>query len=239
VRQTALMVKHRTIHLESWQLQEGNRVFLSYMLRTTAFVTCVLTVAGSSWYIAARLTTPSDLTAIYHCSAFFAYAFSIPMLKDRVKLSKVLAVVVAIMGVLIIAYGGGSGSSTPKHGNKSGGGAGGPDHEVPTNDWSYRFLGNVIMGVGSVLYGFYEVLYKKVACPPDDTSPGRGVIFANAFGSMVGCFTLLVLWIPMPILHYLGWETFQLPRGEQAYMMAISILSNVGKFNNLSLMDIH
>jgi hypothetical protein len=86
------------------------------------------------------------------------------------------------------------------------------------------------MGGGSILYGFYEVLYKKVACPPDDTSPGRGVIFANAFGSMVGAFTLLVLWIPLPLLHYLGLEVFELPRGEQAWMMAISVLSNVGTY---------
>jgi drug/metabolite transporter (DMT)-like permease len=235
VRQTALMVKHQTINLAPWQLQEGNKVFTDYMLRATAFVTTVLTVAGSSWYISVRLTTPSDLTAIYHCSAFFAYAFSVPMLHERIKMSKVVAVGIAISGVLIMAYGGSS--AAPKHGSKSGGGAGGPDHGV-AEDMNYRFLGNIIMGGGSILYGFYEVLYKKVACPPDDTSPGRGVIFANAFGSMVGAFTLLVLWIPLPVLNYMGWEVFELPRGEQAWMMAISVLSNVGMCNVTSRMKL-
>jgi drug/metabolite transporter (DMT)-like permease len=229
VRQTALMVKHQVISLEPWQLQEGNSVFTNYMFRTTAFVTIVLTVAGSSWYVAARLTTPSDLTAIYHCSAFFAYVFSVPMLRERVRLSKVVAVGIAITGVFVMAY---AGSTAPKHGTKAGHGGGGPDHEVPepSGDPNYRLLGNLIMGAGSILYGFYEVLYKKVACPPDDTSPGRGVIFANAFGSMVGAFTFTILWIPLPILHYLGLEEFQLPVGDQAYFMAISILANVGMF---------
>ena len=66
-----------------------------------------------------------------------------------------------------------------------------------------------------MLYGLYEVLYKKYACPPDDTSPGRGMLFANAVGTMIGTFTLTVLWIPLPVLHILGWETFQLPKGSR------------------------
>jgi hypothetical protein len=83
-----------------------------------------------------------------------------------------------------------------------------------------------VIGVGSVLYGFYEVLYKRVACPPEHCDPVRGMLFANTFGSMIGTFTLLVLWIPLPILHYTGLETFELPRGEAAWMLLISVLSN-------------
>jgi hypothetical protein len=55
------------------------------------------------------------------------------------------------------------------------------------------------------------------------------MIFANTFGSLIGAFTLCVLWIPLPVLHYMGWETFELPRGEQAWMMAISVLANASK----------
>jgi drug/metabolite transporter (DMT)-like permease len=196
------------------------------MLRTTAFVTCALTFAGSSWYIAVNLTTASDLTAIYNCSAFFAYAFSVPLLHEKLRLSKVISVAVAIIGVLVVAYGGSA--HTPKHGSKSGGGAGGPDHDKSdeNGDHPYQFIGNVIIGIGSVLYGFYEVLYKKVACPPEECSPGRGMIFANTFGSMIGCFTLSILWIPLPILHFTGIERFELPHGEAAWMMLISVLAN-------------
>jgi len=92
-----------------------------------------------------------------------------------------------------------------------------------------RSLGNVIIGVGSVLYGLYEVLYKKLACPPEGTSPGRGMIFANTFGSLIGCFTLLVLWFPLPLLHVTGIETFELPKGKQAWMLLISVLANASR----------
>ncbi|KAL1297486.1 hypothetical protein AAFC00_005007 [Neodothiora populina] len=219
LRQTAQMVEHQTLHIPP-HLHKKSPV--PYFVRTTAFVTCALTVAGGSWYVAVDLTTASDLTAIYNCSAFFAYAFAIPMLHEKLKWSKIFAVGVAIVGVLVVAYGD---SSPSKHGSKSGGGAGGPD--APDKDEaSNRALGNIVIGVGSVLYGFYEVLYKKVACPPEGCSPGRGMIFANTFGSMIGVFTLCVLWIPIPILHYTGIEPFALPRGEAAWMLFISVLAN-------------
>lgn len=145
------------------------------MLKRIAFITCALTFAGSTWYIAVSLTTPSDLTAIYNCSAFFAYAFSIPMLHEKPRALKIGSVAIAIIGVLVVAYGDG-GSSVG---------------ENETHSEKSRVLGNIIIGIGSVLYGFYEVLYKKVACPPEGTSSGRSAIFANTVGSGIGAITLV------------------------------------------------
>lgn len=219
IRSTAQMIEHRTLHVPS-HLQKKSPI--PYFIRTTAFVTCALTIAGGSWYVAVDLTTASDLTAIYNCSAFFAYAFAVPLLGEKLRLSKVVAVGIAIVGVLVVAYGD---QATAKHGNKSGGGSGGPN-APDDSEASNRSLGNLVIGVGSVLYGFYEVLYKKVACPPDGCSPIRGMLFANAFGSMIGLFTLLVLWIPLPILHITGIEQFEFPTGRASWMLAISVLSN-------------
>lgn len=183
-----------------------------YIIKATAFITSSLTVAGLSWYIAVDMTSPSDLTAIYNCSAFFAYAFSVPLLKEKLRLDKSIAVLVAIVGVLVVAYG----DSRPgKEGTAQ-----------PEQSGGTRFLGNLIIGAGSVLYGLYEVLYKRWACPPEGVSAGRGMIFANTFGSCIGIFTLTVLWVPLPILHILGWETFELPTGETAWYLWISVVMN-------------
>ena len=190
-----------------------------HMMKVTAFVTTFLTVAGGSWYVAIDLTTPSDLTAIYNCSAFFAYVFSILLLGEKARLDKIISVALAIVGVLVVAYGD---SAHPKNGSHSGGSTN-PDHDGEADN---RALGNLIIGIGSVMYGLYEVLYKKYACPPEGTSPIRGMLFANTFGSMVGTFTYCVLWIPLPILHYLEIERFELPRGQAASLLAISTLSN-------------
>lgn len=229
LHQTAQMVALQNPHAHTRPTLRAKSP-IPYILRTVAIVTCALTIAGGSWYVAVDLTTASDLTAIYNCSAFFAYAFSVPLLHEQLRLSKVMAVVVAIAGVLVVAYG----DVTPaKHGSKSGGGAGGPDSAPPPGEDETpqnRAVGNIVIGVGSVLYGLYEVLYKKMACPPDGTSPGRGMIFANLFGTLIGCFTLFVLWIPLPILHFTGIEVWEWPRGEQAWMLGISVFCNAGMF---------
>ncbi|OAL48970.1 hypothetical protein IQ07DRAFT_512592 [Pyrenochaeta sp. DS3sAY3a] len=219
LRQTALMVQHQTLHPSPRQSQVSP---VNYMLKMTAFITCALTFAGGSWYVAVNLTTASDLTAIYNCSAFFAYAFSIPILHEKVRTSKIVAVAIAIAGVFVVAYGD---TSPAKHGSKSGGGTGG-EKTPPSSEAENRAFGNLVIGVGSVLYGLYEVLYKRFACPPEGANPTKGVIFANTFGSLIGAFTLSFLWIPLPLLNYMGWEIFALPRGEQAWMMAISVLAN-------------
>lgn len=163
------MVMARSVRLTRSQAQVDPTYF---MLRKIIFITCALTVAGSTWYIAVSLTTPGDLTAIYNCSAFFAYAFSIPLLGEKVRIDKVISVAVAIVGVLVVAYGDGTGGEA-------------------TVESKNRVVGNIIIGIGSVLYGFYEVLYKRLACPPEGTSSGRSVMFANVVGSGIGSVTLV------------------------------------------------
>lgn len=200
-----------------------NRSIIPYLIKTTAFITSALTIAGGAWYVAVNLTTASDLTAIYNCSAFFAYAFSIPILKDKLRLDKVFSVAIAIIGVLIVAYGDRDESKDTADGTIG----------QAKDEAEHRLLGNILIGVGSVLYGLYEVLYKRFACPPEGTNPVRSMIFANAFASMFGCFTVSVLWIPLPILHFLGWETFEWPTGEAGLMMMVSIISNASKFFRL------
>jgi len=191
------------------------------MLKAIAMLTCALTIAGGSWYVAVDLTTASDLTAIYNCSAFFAYVFSVPLLGEQVRLPKVLAVVIAVGGVFIVAYGdsytSNSDTSPPS------------DPSLPSShpdSAPSRGVGNLVIGVGSILYGLYEVMYKRLACPPSGTSPGRSMLFANFIGTCIGLFTLCVLWIPLPILHYTGIETFALPTGEARHLLLISVLAN-------------
>ncbi|RFU78428.1 drug metabolite transporter [Trichoderma arundinaceum] len=215
VKSTALMVELQT--LDVFGLQRPASKSVRYLARTTAFITTALTVAGLSWYVAVSLTTPSDLTAIYNCSAFFAYAFSVPLLKEPLRLDKSVAVIIAIVGVLVVAYG--------DTGSKSAEGKQGEGEGVDVDAGS-RFLGNIVIGIGSVLYGLYEVLYKRFACPPDGVSPGRGMIFANTFGSCIGLFTVSVLWIPLPILHWLGLEIFEIPDASTCWLILFAVLSN-------------
>lgn len=215
IRTTARMVESNELDPPPAQSS-----LVHYFVRMTTFITSALTVAGYSWYVAVNMTTASDLTAIYNCSAFFAYAWSVPLLKEKLRMGKSFAVFVAIVGVLIVAKGD---DVATKHTSLS---AGAPKNPEDSNDASNRPLGNMIIGAGSILYGLYEVVYKKLACPPEGTSAFRSVIFANTFASFIGCFTFLVLWFPIPILHFTGVERFELPTGLTAWMLLASVLAN-------------
>lgn len=166
-----------------------------------------LTVAGSSWYIAINLTTTSDITAIYNCSAFFAYVFSVLLLKEKLEIKKSFSVLLAIIGVFIVAYGDSSS----------------PDEDTSSD----RLTGNVIIGAGAVLYGLYEVLYKKILCPPTSVSPRKEALFANVIGTGIGLCTLAILWIALPVLHFTGLETFELPTGKVLWILIISVITNM------------
>ncbi|PHH90576.1 hypothetical protein CDD83_3263 [Cordyceps sp. RAO-2017] len=212
---TIAMIELQTLDVFNPSAQRRARPAL-YLARTTAFITSALTIAGLSWYVAVSLTTPSDLTAIYNCSAFFAYIFSVPILHEPLRLDKSVAVFIAIVGVLVVAYG--------DTGDSSGEPGSGPGNTAPGA--GSRFVGNLVIGVGSVLYGLYEVLYKRYACPPEGVSPGRGTIFANTFGACIGLFTLTVLWIPLPILHILNIERFELPDASTGWLVLVAVLAN-------------
>jgi len=67
-------------------------------------LTATLTVAACTWFVAVSLTTTSDVTAMYNCSAFFAYAFSVPLLGERLRKDKMIAVGLAILGVFCMAW---------------------------------------------------------------------------------------------------------------------------------------
>ena len=75
-----------------------------YMVYVIGTLTITLTVAASTWFLAVSLTSTSDVTAMYNCSAFFAYAFSIPILGERFRKDKAFAVGLAICGVFLMAW---------------------------------------------------------------------------------------------------------------------------------------
>jgi len=75
-----------------------------YMFFVIATLTITLTIAASTWFLAVALTSASDVTAMYNCQAFFAYAFSIPLLGERFRTDKTFAVCLAIFGVFLMAW---------------------------------------------------------------------------------------------------------------------------------------
>lgn len=132
-------------------------------------------------------------------------------------MKKNIAVGLALIGVVLVAYGN--------------------PNEVPTKDGeaaavidgSKRVFGNVICAIGAVLFGLYRVLYKLKACLPTEATPEMNITFSVIVGSLIGVFTTAVFWLPLPLLHFTGLETFEWPSGAAAFWVGIGILSSASK----------
>ncbi|KAF3934998.1 hypothetical protein ABW20_dc0100730 [Dactylellina cionopaga] len=211
LRRTAQYVEHQTLDLTSSQTMKSP---LPYMLKTCFIQCCALNTAAITWFVAANMTTPSDLTAINNTSAIFTYVFSVLLLKEAVRMTKNIAVVLAVLGVLVIAYGNPAESGT--------------DPAAPSNQ--KRLFGNVITALGAILFGLYRVLYKLKACLPAEATAEMNITFSVIVGSSIGIFTTFVFWIPLPLLHWTGWETFELPSGAAAFWTAVGVISSASEF---------
>jgi drug/metabolite transporter (DMT)-like permease len=155
----------------------------AYLLQITLALAIMITVPAYLWYITVNLISTASLTAVYNTACFWAYLFSILLLGDRIVTRKVLAIVLCIFGVLVMAL-----------------------WSSENTDNRHNPLGIPLAVAGAVAYGYYEVFYKQYASPPKAT-----ILFANVITGFIGIASLLVLWIPIPILHFSGYEVFQLP----------------------------
>lgn len=66
-------------------------------------------------------------------------------------------------------------------------------------------FGNILALAGALLYGVYSTLLKR-------RIRDENRINMTMFFGFVGFFTLVLLWPVMLIIHYFGWETFELPK---------------------------
>lgn len=180
---------------------------LDFLASTMAIITVVLTVSGLSWFVSLALTTPADLTAIYNCSTFFAAAFSVPLLKERLGWLAIAAVAISITGTFTIAYG----DSTSEHEANAIGGS--------------RLLGNLIASVGAVAFGLYEVLFKKWACSSKPMPPAASLPLTFAASALTGIYTFSTLWVGLIVLHITGVETFEIPSAYVCLWIFIGVMA--------------
>ncbi|KAH3660151.1 hypothetical protein OGAPHI_007356 [Ogataea philodendri] len=181
---------------------------IKYIFKSTLILSVILNAAGITWYIAMGMSTGSDVTAIYNCSAFTAYMFAIPILGEKLSLVKLSSVVTAIAGVMVVAYSG-------KNQN--------------LGTYPHRLQGDVIILMGAILYGLYEVLYKKMCCPPsNEVSARRQATFSNFSMCLIGINTVFVVIVPMAVVQILGWHRFQFPTSSKQWLyIFLSTFSNL------------
>ena len=178
-----------------------------YMFKMAALLSIILNVAGVTWFVSMGLSTGSDVTAIYNCSAFTAYVFAIPILKEKFSWIKANSVITAVAGVFVVAYMGKSSTS----------------EDPNNNDYPYRLIGNVIILFGAILYGLYEVFYKKWCCPPTElVSARRQATFSNFVMCLMGINSLVSVGFLILIAQLTGIHHFNIPTEPKVWLYMIS-----------------
>lgn len=165
---------------------------IRHVAKHSFYTALLLTIAGFTWYGAMALTYAADVTAIYNCLAFMAYALSIPLLHEQVLWTKTVSVLVAVAGVFVVAYA----------------------DMGDANIYPNRFAGNMLILFGATLYGLYEVLYKRWLCVPHYMSiritARRQLAFSNFIMSLFGVYTAIIVLGLAIFFHLTGIHRFNI-----------------------------
>ncbi len=154
-------------------------------------LTVGITIPALSWYCAVPMTSMADITAIYNTFSVWALVFSVWFLGEKWEKRKVFSVLLACLGVIIVAYGGADHRKVPKpidpvHGKpptsddpaeqlirrafsdllslrKREEGS-----ETPVSSAHNPFLGDLLAFIGAVTMAAYEMAFKLIGTLPDE-----------------------------------------------------------------------
>ncbi|KAF9568408.1 hypothetical protein CPC08DRAFT_404065 [Agrocybe pediades] len=220
----------------AYRYQFPRTKFLRLVLYCTVGITC----PGLLWFAAVSLASVTDVTAIWNTNAFFAYIISVKLLKLQWEFRRLLAVVLATLGTVAVVYGGSTASPDTQQGSSATVNAS-LKPTAPLVGNLLTLIASFGYGLYQVLYKIYAALpsdpevraertYEEI---PDevvedenntsrdrtsfDVNPSEAVypppfgLYPNLVTSLLGLCTCILLWIPIPFLHWSGVEIFRLP----------------------------
>ncbi len=156
----------------------------------------------------------------------------------------------ATLGTFAVVYGGASATDESANGKSL--------RTISSYTPTAPLIGNLLSLLASFGYGLYTVFYKVYAALPSDPKdaareeyeaiPGEesgaevidttDAVYPPPFGlhpnlitSLLGVFTFIFLWIPIPFLHWSGAEHFRLPPDQWTTLAIAGIALSGVAFN--------
>ncbi|KAF9229261.1 hypothetical protein BS17DRAFT_771239 [Gyrodon lividus] len=241
--------------LTSWNSEGSGSFPLAKLLIIVMAITAFYNIPALLWFVAVPLASVTDVTAIWNANAFFAYIFSVKLLGLEWGNLRLFAVFLATLGVLTVVYGGTIASSPdpePFKTNMS-------SASTPFTGDMLTLIASLGYGLYQVLYKKYIALpsdpeptsesahYRQLSSSADNIVGGElsacavvtdNMIYPPPFGlhpnlitASIGLCTLLVFWIPIPILHHYQIEEFRFPPNAVTVMTIAGIAISGVIFN--------
>lgn len=201
------------------------------------------------------------MTAIWNTNAFFAYLLTVYVFKLKWAPLRLIAVSIATLGVVAVIYGGSKQSppdtsllQTASQRTRSMR----VKPSAPLIGDVLTLIASIGYGLYQVMYKKYaalpsdpevasEGLYSQLPVSEEPQAVAAGdapnlevqdMVYPPPFGlhpnlltSAIGLCTLTILWIPLPVLHYLNIEPFALPPDSATYLAIAGIATGGVIFN--------
>lgn len=222
-------------------------------------LTVGITIPSLLWFAAIAISSVTDVTAIWNTNAFFAYLISVKVFGLKWEARRLGAVLLATIGVIVLVYGGYGGRNSSEQANaeaRDGSNANASAQSFPPLAGDLLTL---IGSVGYAAYQVFYKRYAAIASDSDSEGlhdeyeplPGSDIegprrrsvmsvdveieppfgLYSNFVTSCIGFATLVLLWIPIPFLHWTGSEPFFLPQNAQTLGAIIGIALTGSIFN--------
>lgn len=197
-------------------LVSPSRFSLLQYVKTGLVVAVVVFFMLYLWYLSLPKTSVAVNTSIYQSSAIIVYVLSVFLFRESVGLIKVVSVVVCLLGVFLISFG------DQAAGGEGGGGGG-------------DVAGYLFLAGSTVLYAFYEVIYRYMGVDASDTKT-EAFYHALLVLGFVGVFTLLIFWPGVVILHFTGKEVLDWPPASGLVPLMVCLMALCESLFNLCLL---
>ncbi|KAK4512916.1 uncharacterized protein ATC70_003626 [Mucor velutinosus] len=155
-------------------------------------------------------TTVGSSTILASLSGLFTLGIGAIFKVEKMNLIKIFAVFVSLIGVSLVSY----------SDHLSGGGDVIDKDPLLADQGHYLssipapLIGDFLALLGAIFYGCYTTLLKLRIGSEDR-------IDMSLFFGFVGAFNVLLLWPMIPILNYIGLETFQLPMNATLWVIIL------------------
>ena len=184
------------------------------LLGTVAALAVIFLLADFLWFVALSKLAVDIATVLFNTSCVFTYILSVLFLNERLCVSKVLAVLLAVGGVMVIAFL--QDTSAPSYSDHTVNDTAAPD-DAPHESEAAAL---VCIVCSAFLYGVYEIVFKTRTKQWEHGTLSSQLIAANWLMFLVALFTVVValpgLWL-MGLLphHWLFYEEFVMPTSSQ------------------------
>ncbi|KAI7895847.1 uncharacterized protein EV154DRAFT_296896 [Mucor mucedo] len=137
-------------------------------------------------------TTVGSSTILASMSGLFTLGIGAMFKVEKLNLIKIMAVFISLIGVSLVSY------SDHLSGDEQ------EDDQPLLTTIPAPLIGDILALLGAIFYGCYTTLLKLRIGSEDR-------IDMSLFFGFVGAFNVLLLWPVIPLLHYIGLETFEIP----------------------------